>query len=189
MLDAGTYRAKAAEAALGETETGKEQIAVRFDLLDLEGQSITWFGYFTEKTTESTIKALRTAGWKGSDLMDLSDLCNPETTPEVHLVVEHESYTNPQTGQTKVQAKVRWVNGSGGLALKKALDPNKAKAFAARMKAQVAAYDRSAGTPAPKAKPQQRRPADGPPMEHLEQQSGGAPGGEDDIPFAPFSNI
>ncbi len=152
MLDAGTYRAKAIEAALGETETGKEQVAVRFQLLD-SAEQITWFGYFTEKTTESTFRALRTAGWKGQDLMDLADLCAPAETPEVNLVVEHETYTNPETGQTKTQAKVRWVNGTGGLSLKKALDPNKAKVFAARMKGQLAAFDRSAGTPKPTAAP------------------------------------
>jgi hypothetical protein len=143
MLDAGTYRAKAIEAALGETDTGKEQIAVRFSLLDCENQEITWYGYFTDKTLETTFKALRTAGWKGQDLMDLSDLCGREDAPEVFLVVEHETY------EGKTTAKVRWVNGAGGLALKKALDPNKAKTFAARMKGQIAAFDRSAGTPKP----------------------------------------
>jgi hypothetical protein len=148
MLDAGTYRAQAIEAALGETDTGKEQIAVRFRLLDVEGQETTWYGYFTDKTLETTFKALRTAGWKGQDLSDLSDLCGQDT-PEVNLVVEHETYENPQTGETKTRARVRWVNGTGGLALKKALDPNKAKSFAARMKGKLAAFDLGAGTPKP----------------------------------------
>jgi hypothetical protein len=162
MLDAGTYRAKAVEAALGETDTGKEQVAVQFRLLDFEPQTITWYGYFTEKTTESTFRALRTAGWKGQDLMDLSDLCAPAETPEVHLVVEHETYTNT-AGETKTQAKVRWVNGTGGLAIKKALDPNKAKAFAARMKGQFAAYDAQSknGSPKPAAKPAKGHGPDG----------------------------
>jgi hypothetical protein len=171
MLDAGTYRARAIEAALGETETGKEQIAVQFQLLDLEGQQITWYGYFTEKTLETTFKALRTAGWKGQDLTDLSDLCAPAETPEVHLIVEHETYENPQTGETKTRARVRWVNGTGGLALKKALDPNKAKAFAARMRGQIVAFDRSSGAPKANgvAKP---HPADAEPSPF-----------NDDIPF------
>jgi hypothetical protein len=177
MLDAGTYRAHAIEAALGETDSGKEQIAVRFKLLDVEGQEITWYGYFTEKSTEITLKALRTAGWKGSDLMDLSDLCAPDSTPEVYIVVEHETY------EGKTSAKVKWVNGAGGLALKKALDPNKAKTFAARMRGQIAAFDRSAGTPKP-APARQQPDDDGPPMDHLESQAGGAPGlSDDEIPF------
>ena len=142
MLDAGTYRAQAIEAALGETDTGKEQVAVRFRFLDVEGE-ITWYGYFTDKTLETTFKALRSAGWKGQDLMDLSDLCAPASTPEVYLVIEHEEY------EGKTRARVRWVNGAGGIALKKALDPNKAKAFAARMKGQIAALDAAVGTPKP----------------------------------------
>jgi hypothetical protein len=172
MLDAGNYRARAIEAALGETETGKEQVAVQFQLLDLE-QTITWYGYFTDKTLETTFKALRTAGWKGQDLTDLSDLCAPAETPEVTLVVEHETYTNPETGESKTRARVRWVNGTGGLALKKALDPNKAKAFAARMRGQLAAFDRSSGAPKPQANGRQHA-ADSEPSPFT---------GDDEIPF------
>jgi hypothetical protein len=175
MLDAGTYRAHAIEAALGETDTGKEQIAVRFKLLDVEGQEITWYGYFTDKTQETTFRALRTAGWKGQDLMDLSDLCNPQTAPEVFLVVEHETY------EGKTSAKVRWVNGTGGLALKKALDPNKAKTFAARMKGQIAAFDRSAGTPKPAPKNGHTGGEHDP--ERLDRRAREEGHGPDDIPF------
>jgi hypothetical protein len=166
MLDAGTYRARAIEAALGETDAGKEQVAVRFELLDLPGQGITWYGYFTEKSTPITLKALRTAGWRGNDLMDLGDLCNPETTPEVYLVVEHETY------EGKTSAKVRWVNGAGGLSIKKALDPNKAKIFAARMKGQIVAFDQNTGTPKTNGAAKPPPPA--------EEQS---PFSDDEIPF------
>lgn len=182
MLDAGTYRAQAIEAALGETDSGKEQIAVRFRLLDVEGQEITWYGYFTDKTLETTFKALRTAGWKGQDLSDLSDLCGGET-PEVNLVVEHETYENPQTGESKTRARVRWVNGTGGLALKKALDPNKAKSFAARMKGKLATFDRTSGTPKPQPRNGAAHYDDGPPLDELvEKQAGGALS-DDEIPF------
>jgi hypothetical protein len=180
ILEAGKYRAQAIEAALGETDTGKEQVAVRFRLLDAD-QEITWYGYFTDKTTESTFKALRTAGWKGQDLSDLTDL-EAADAPEVTLVIEHEA-----DQQGNMRAKVRWVNGTGGLALKKALDPNKAKAFAARMKAQVLAFDQNAGTPKPTPK---RNGSDSPPQEHLDRRGAEESGGRlDDIPFAPFSNL
>lgn len=183
MLDAGTYRAHAIEAALGETDTGKEQVAVRFSLLDHENTEITWYGYFTEKTAPVTLKALRTAGWRGTDLMDLSDLCNPDSTPEVFLVVEHEEY------EGKTSAKVRWVNGAGGLALKKALDPNKAKVFAARMRGQIAALDAAAkqnggGAARPPARPASFTDV---PQDVLDAQAGS--NGGDDIPFAPFLNF
>jgi hypothetical protein len=176
MLDAGIYRARAIEAALGETDTGKEQVAVRFELLDVEGQQITWYGYFTDKTLETTFKALRTAGWRGQDLSDLSDLCGQDT-PEVNLVVEHET-----DQQGKVRARVRWVNGTGGLALKKALDANKAKAFAARMKGKLVAYDRTAGSPKPPPK-QANGHDDGEFDPDRLEQRGQSEGRDDEIPF------
>jgi hypothetical protein len=185
LLDPGTYRARSVEGALGQTSKGKEQVAVKFDLLDFPGQSITWFGFFTEATTNSTFKALRTAGWKGTDLSELSDLSNPDA-PEVYLVIEHETYEGKKT------AKVRWVNSAGGLALKARLEPEQAKAFAARMRDQLAAFDaaskQNGGTPARAA--QRRAEDDGPPLSELDRQAAeqGGGGGPDDIPFAPFPN-
>lgn len=177
ILDAGTYRARAVEGALGETKSGKEQVAVRFTLLDpgLPQSNITWYGYFTDKTTETTFRALRTAGWKGSDLSDLSDLAGE--TPEVDLVVEHEE---GQDGVTR--ARVRWVNGTGGVALGTALAPDKAKVFAAKMRGKLAAFDKGASTPAPKpaAKATPKKQA-AVPQEVLDAQEGQHV--SDDIPF------
>lgn len=139
MIAAGFYKAKAVTWALGETSTGKEQVAVEFALFDeegVEGPHMTWFGYFTDNTTESTLKALRTCGWVGTDLSDLQGL----DANEVQLVIEHETYDG------KTRAKVRWVNpvGQGGLALKSQMDGAKAKAFAAKMRSRIAAFDQSA---------------------------------------------
>ncbi len=182
IIEAGTYRAKAVEGALGETSTGKEQVAVVFDLLDA-GQKITWYGYFTDKTLESTFKALRTAGWRGQDLSDLSDLSRQDT-PEVNLVVEHE---DDKEGQPR--ARVRWVNSTNGVGLKAALAPDKAKAFAARMKGAVAAFDRGNGPPVtpaqrPAARPQARPapPVPEVPQEVLDAQQDSAEPGES-LPF------
>jgi hypothetical protein len=146
ILAAGSYRARAIEGALSFTNSGKEQVTVRFDLLDFPQQVITWFGYFTDNTTQSTFRALRTAGWKGQDLSDLSDLSYPDC-PEVLLVVEHEKYKD------KTYAKVRWVNSATGPALKSAMPPDQARTFAARMRDQLAAFDaaaKQAGAAAPK---------------------------------------
>ncbi len=184
LLDPGTYRARSIDGALGTTSKGKEQVAVKFDLLDFPGQSITWFGYFTDATTNSTFRALRTAGWKGQDLSDLSDLQNPEG-PEVWLVIEHDTY------EGKTTAKVRWVNSAGGLAMKNAMEVDQAKTFAARMREKVAAFDAaakqngSAVTPASASARNGARTArrdDGPPLEELDRQASGAPS-DDEIPF------
>jgi hypothetical protein len=174
ILDAGTYRARATEATLGITQGGKEQVAVRFALEPgLAQASIVWWGYFTEKTTVPTFKALRAAGWKGTDLADLSDLASPNT-PEVELVIVHEAN---EAGE--MRARVRWVNDAGGVALA-AIDPNKAKVFAAKMRGALAVFDKEAGTPAPtKRPPPPRAPAV--PQEVIDAQENQH--STDDIPF------
>lgn len=46
MIPNGTYRARATDAQLGETSTGKEQVAIGFELLQpgFEGQFIPYYG-------------------------------------------------------------------------------------------------------------------------------------------------
>jgi hypothetical protein len=166
-------RARAIGAAIGKASTGTHQIAIEFEFLDVTG-GITYYGPLTDAAFEYTMKAVRTAGFQGDDLSNLTSLTGE--TPEVVLVIEDDEYKG------KTTRKVKFINSAGGLALKDALQGDELAGFARQMKGKILAYDRSAGTPAPKAKPQQRRPADGPPMEHLEAQSGGAPS-DDDIPF------
>lgn len=174
ILEAGTYRARAVEGVLSFTQGGKEQVAVKFDLLDFPGKTITWFGYFTDATTNSTFRGLRTAGWKGGDLSDLSDLSNPEG-PEVYLVIEHEKYKD------KVYAKVRWVNGAGGPKLS-GMATDQAKAFAARMRDQLAAFDAAAKQAGPAAKKNGSTSGGENDPERLEARAGEELR-DDDIPF------
>lgn len=129
MIAPGTYIARAVSAELGETKAGNPQIAVEFDT-GTDGR-ITWFGYFTEKAQERTLQALRYCGWCGIDLTDLSGI----DRNDVELVVEHESY------EGKTRAKVQWVNKLGGIGLKSKMSPDKAAAFAARMKGAILAFD------------------------------------------------
>lgn len=151
MMAAGRYRARAVQAALGETSTGKEQIAVEFETLDEEGapgEHITWFGFFTEKSLEHTVRALRVCGWRGDDINNLDGISDNE----VSLVVEHEEY------EGKVSAKVKWVNApGGGIALKSTLDAGRAASFAATMKSRIRAIEAGAGARKPVT--QQARPA------------------------------
>jgi hypothetical protein len=129
MINAGRYRAKAVQAALGETSTGKPQVGIEFELLDHPGQTINYFGYFTDETFSRTVESLRACGWSSDDLSDLTGI----DTNEVSLVVEHEEYDG------KTRAKVRWVNRTGGLALKAQMPADKAKAFGAQMKGRIKA--------------------------------------------------
>lgn len=173
LIPAGTYRARATEAQLGTTDTGKEQVAISFQLLTpgFEGQHLPYYGFFTEKALEVTVKALRACGWQGVDLSDLSGI----DANEVNLVVEHEEYN----GVTR--AKVRWVNdGSVGL-LKNVLGDAERKSFAQRMRGAIAAVN--VGQPkTQQAKPAAQRQA------ATSSRSGGVlspepPPYTDDIPF------
>lgn len=192
LMEPGDYRAKAIEAVLGRSSKGTEQVAVRFALLDFPQQTITWYGFFSDAAFEITMRGLRAAGFTGDNLADLSSL-REDVSPEVVLVVEHDEY------QGKVRARVKFINGLGGMAVKDALDDVEAKAFAQRMKGRVLAFDRAAsgGTAAQKpsssaapAKPQRAavkpargRPAaeDRVPQDVLDQQE--AEQVSDDIPF------
>lgn len=166
MIEEGTYAARALTGALGYTNGGKEQVAVQFALLDEQGaetgERITWYGYFTEKTQERTLRALRTAGWAGTDISQLDGL----GSRDVELVVKHEEYNG------KWAAKVAWVNepGSGGLALSEPMPADKAKAFANRIKGDVVALDRANGgkaqdkkKPSPRTNARPGNPDEAPP--------------------------
>lgn len=160
------YRARAKTWGLGETGTGKEQVAVEFNVLT-EGaadQGLVWYGYFTDATLERTVESLRYMGWKGEDPSDgLPGL----DANEVELVVEDEEF------EGRTYAKVQWVNKPGGLALKAPLTGEKAKAFGAAMRDRIRAIDASKG---------ERKVAPKPP-------NGGAPPAgqqsltEKDVPF------
>lgn len=183
MINAGRYRARATEAALGLTRKGGEQVAVALSIIDGEcaGESLTWFGFFSEKTADRTIESLRTLGWVGDDLSDLTGV----DSNEVEIVVEHEEY------EGRSQVRVKWINRSGAaLGLKERMDPGAAKAFAAQMRGAVIAQRAKGGAPptvaarpatAPRSVPQavkhsERRAPSADPLADADM-------GEDVIPF------
>ena len=171
LIQEQTVKARALEGALGLTNTGKDQIALLFKLLEGpdENRMIPWYGFFTEKTTERTLETLELCGWEGDDLSDLTGI----DRNEVYLVIEHE-----QDQQGEVRARVRWVNGAGGIAMQNRMDPAQAASFAQRMRGTVLARRQAKGQQAPAqqrgSNPQRRPPArDALPPPHS----------DDDIPF------
>jgi hypothetical protein len=140
----GIFRGKARSWGLGESKSGKEQVGVEFEILtpDAEFKTLTWYGYFTEKTLDRTIESLRIMGWTGNDLEQLSGL----DTNEVDLVVDEEEY------EGKLHTKVQWVNRVGGLQIKAPLSPEKTRSFAAAMKDRIKAIDAAGGLRAKPAK-------------------------------------
>lgn len=145
MVNPGNHRARATQAALGTSSTGNDQVAVQFEILDWEtgtpnGEKITWYGSFTDKAFPITVRALRNMGWTGDDLSDLSTV----SANEVVLDVAQEEYDG------KLQTKVKWVNAiedNSGPVLKAPMSEDKAKAFAAKMKGKVLAFNQSEGKP------------------------------------------
>lgn len=127
MISEGRHKARGIEAALGLTSKGSEQVAVLLEVTAGEhaGETITWYGYFTDKTYERTLESLRYLGWSTDDLADLAGI----DQNEVSIQVEHEE---DESG--KLHARVRWVNRAGGLAMKETMDDAAARAFAARMR-------------------------------------------------------
>lgn len=139
QIPPGEYFAKCIKADLGFTNSGKEQVMLRFRLRDHD-QELSWYGYFTEKATPITFKALRTAGWTGDDLSTIPDWTPGENAPDVSLSVGHELY------EGKTQVKVYWVNGVGAR-VKNPMEGDKRKAFAAKMRGALAMFDKDNGTP------------------------------------------
>lgn len=176
-LEKAYYRAKAKSWDLGTAETGTDQVAVEFEVVEGEqkGARITWYGFFTEKTEERTFEALRICGWTGTDLSDLTGL----DANVVELACEPEdSQPNPETGEIKTRLRVRWVNRSGGIVMKNRMDEDKKKVLAAKMKARLAAFDAKARAEGRQSAPPPVRPPPangGPPPGH--------PAAIDDIPF------
>lgn len=167
IIEAGDYRAKAIEGKLTETKGGKAQAAVRFALLDFPGRTLTWYGFLeaSEKAFEIAMRGLRTAGWTGNDVADMSMLVEA-TAPEVILVVQHEEY------QGKTSAKVAFINSMGGMAMQGVLQPDQARSFSDRVKGKVLAFNQSAGVPAKPAAPA-ARPA---------RPNGAVPAGPGEVP-------
>ena len=178
LLTEGKHRAHAIKGAFGETNKGVPQVGVQFALLDKPDgiKTATWYGTCGSKEAVAfTIKALRTAGFVGNDITDLSSL-EREDTPEVLLVVEHETYKGV------AYTKVKYVNSAGGVGMKNALTGRAAADFAAKMRGAFAAYDQEHGgekaRPAPvgKARAAAPPPDDPPPL------------GDDDAPPADWEN-
>jgi hypothetical protein len=148
MIQAGTYKARAAQFQLGAAPNGSERAEVVFEITEgeHEGQTIRWDGYFSEKTAKRTIESLQHCGWTGDDLsaIRVEDMPN-----EVEIVVELEAGQGDYAG--KEFPKVRWVNrlGGGRLNVQNALDPARARAFGERMKGLVAATRGDKGQAAP----------------------------------------
>lgn len=164
IIPKGNYVGRAHGYKFGESDKGSEFIAVEFSIEEGEhkGARLSWRGFFTDKTAQRTIEALRYCGWAGDDLTNLDGL----GTNLVQLVIEPEEY------EGKTYARIKWVNRLG-VVIKNEMDAPKRAAFAARMKGLALSVDKSMakGAPAPAMPPPSSAGDDDPGF------------GDDDIPF------
>lgn len=129
-----------AYAQFGESSKGTKQVLMQFRILDgdFAGEVLPWFGYFTTKTVDNTLKAMRVCGMKGEDLYSLWGANAQELNQQVSIVTELN--TNPENGKT--HARVAWVNspgGGNGIKLKAPMAKDDMRKFAAQMKSRVKA--------------------------------------------------
>lgn len=145
MISPGRYIARASDWRFTVSSTGSEQLAVSFQLE--AGDTLTWWGSFSDKALPHTMKALRAMGWRGTDLAELDNHGGGLDGQQVELVVEESEY------QGRVSPKVRWVNSLGGISTAKGVDAGGMRAFSARMRSKIAALE-GGSRPAPRAPPQ-----------------------------------
>ena len=175
-----TYRARVVRdsAVLGYSKNkGTPQINVDLELIDEGGIVMTWTGYFSDAANPYTIKNLRTLGFKGDDISDLSSLNNEKL---VQIVTEPEEF------EGKVYEKIKFINPVGGftMAEEQRMGDKERKTFAAQMRGAFHAPDVAEKKMAPAArgtggapKPAQRDMGPpSPPLDQLEPPS-------DDIPL------
>lgn len=183
----GTYRGKVVDGGLAKAGNGNEQVAMLCELGGdgpEKGLQLTYYGSFSERAADITIKALRTAGWTGVDLAEVDDWKkNVPNPPEVEFVIEQEEQQDQQgnvatddQGNPLMRTRVRWINAAGGLGVKERLSATEAQSFAQKMKGKLLAFDQNNRAPktngaAPRAtqRPSPPKPA--------------ASTGTDDIPF------
>ena len=171
-IQPGKYRARAQADSVqfGESKNGKEQIAITFDLLDGEndaptGHTITWFGFFTEKTEARTVESVGHCGW---DMATGPTNAHRVADNVVELVIEDEEY------EGKVRTKVQWINRIGAkFAFERPMDQSQKGSLFARIKARAQSKPSAVPAAAPR-RPAPQRPA-------VNGEAGG--GMDDDIPF------
>lgn len=111
LLRAGRYKARAVDGALGATKKGMPEVAIMFELTEIPGHRLAWYGFFTEKTEDRTLESLFHCGWDGESIEQLAGI----TENEVELDVEVEQQEDKDGNKLDSwRNRVRWVNSLGG---------------------------------------------------------------------------
>lgn len=171
----GRYRAQAVSIEFGVSETGTDQAAIMFSLLD-SNETIGAYLYFSEKAAERSIATLRVMGWKG---LDIAAITADDVSAEVDITIAEDEYNGVK------RLKVQWINAPGSMPalLKHVMDGAQKQSFAERMRG-LAMQVQPVATAAPKpvAKPAAPKPAPGP-VQASEPPPPDDDMGDDELPF------
>jgi hypothetical protein len=161
LIPAGQYKAVAVQVDVDGVPTfvqfgttkgndgkaGTKQVLVQFEILEgvHAGRRVPWWGYFSEKAWENTVKGLRACGFKGDDLAALPA---QQLDQEVSIVVGVNEWNG------KKNNRVEWVNASsGGIKLAAPMNGNDLRQFSAFMKSRAAKVPAVEGKKAEKDAP------------------------------------
>jgi len=129
-MKAGTYQVQVVDFDLGYSETGTEQAAIRFSVLEgqeCEGETIVGYLFFSERAVERAIQTLRKMGWTG---MDIGCISTDDLQNTMEIVVDTEQYNG------KDVLKVKWIQlpGERGALQKNSMNDNQRLDFSERMR-------------------------------------------------------
>jgi len=174
------------------TQTGEASpfVIVKFAIIrgEFARQSISWWGYFTEKTEANTLKSLRACGFTGDDVDKFPD---QRPDQEVELVIQMK----PGFGDKPARPEVRWVNAvNRGIKLDAPIAGADLRKFGATLKTKLksipavsgpkAVFDESKAAGEPEGDGWSGNDSPDPPPTDLDfGNSPGAPLGDDNIPF------
>lgn len=136
LIPKGRYSGKGLDWILGESATGKPQVAILVELTLPDGstRAQAWYGFFTKETIESTHKALRAMGWTGDSYEDLTGI----DRNVVSCVVDHEA---DQQGVPRT--RIRWINPplDAGILVKKHMTDGEKVQFGQKFKGKLLELD------------------------------------------------
>jgi hypothetical protein len=139
MIGNGYYDANMVTWGLIESksESNPEQFAIEFEIAEGEhaGETITWFGFFSDAAFPYTMEKIRKAGLVGDDLRKLAR----SSDGTVRIGVKVEEYNG------EARAKVSSIGG-GSVVASKALPADRAASFSERMRSRIKAWDAQSGT-------------------------------------------
>lgn len=126
LITPGLYKGRAEHAELGYTQTGKEQVIVRFRLVDppYESRLMTYYGVITENTESRVLKGLLYCGWDGAS-DDFAGVTKNIVTLDIQIEPDqHNGMRN----------RICWIFDRKAALAKRPLDDEQRAAFFGRVR-------------------------------------------------------